>query len=101
MAKEVSKAIWTDLNLRIDIQNASLEKTSSHLRSRRISVRNLTKRRKLPNFQITNFSKITSKGVMGNKQFWNTVKPFLTSKGFFHNEDIAVHIGFKIVYNRL
>ena len=37
------------------------------------------------------FSKITSNGVMENKQFWNTVKPFLTSKGFLHNEDIALH----------
>ena len=29
---------------------------------------------------------------MRNKQFWNTVKPFLTSKGFLHNEDTALHI---------
>ena len=101
MTKELITAIWTDLNLRTDIQNGSLEKTSSHLRSRRISVRILTKRRKLPNFQITNFSKIISKGVMGNKQFWNTVKPFLMSKGFFHNKDIAVHTGDKIVCNIL
>ena len=34
---------------------------------------------------------------MGNKQFWNTVKPFVTSKGFLHNEDIALHIGDKTV----
>ena len=34
---------------------------------------------------------------MGNKQFWNTVKLFLTSKGFLHNEDIALHIGDKTV----
>ena len=32
---------------------------------------------------------------MGNKQFWNTVKPFLTSKGFLHNERIPLHIGDK------
>ena len=44
------------------------------------------------------FCKITSNGVMGYKQFWNTVKPFLTaSKGFLHNEDIALRIGDKIV----
>ena len=35
--------------------------------------------------------------MMGNKQFWNTVNPFLTSKGFLHNEDIALHIDDKIV----
>ena len=32
---------------------------------------------------------------MGNKQFWNTVKPFLASKDFLHNEDIALNIGDK------
>ena len=32
---------------------------------------------------------------MGNKQFWNTVMPFLTSKGFLHNERIPLHIGDK------
>ena len=37
---------------------------------------------------------------MGNKQFWKTVKPFLTSKGFLHNEDIAyLDIGDKTVTN--
>ena len=34
---------------------------------------------------------------MGNKTFWNTVKLFLTSKSFLHNEDIALHIGDKTV----
>ena len=43
------------------------------------------------------FSEVTWNGMMGNKQFWNTVNPFLTSKGFLHNEDIALHIGDKIV----
>ena len=43
------------------------------------------------------FSENISNGVMGNKQFWNTVKPFLVSKGFLHNEDIALHISDKTV----
>ena len=34
---------------------------------------------------------------MGNKQFWNIVKPFLMSKGFLHNKDIALHTGDKNV----
>ena len=41
------------------------------------------------------FSKITSNGVMWNKRFWNTVIHFLISKGFLHNEDIALHISDK------
>ena len=32
------------------------------------------------------FTKIAS---TRNKDFWNAVKPFLTSKGFLHNDDIA------------
>ena len=34
------------------------------------------------------FSKINSNGVMGNKLLWNTVKPFLMSKGFLHYKAI-------------
>ena len=34
---------------------------------------------------------------MGNKKNWNTVKPFLTFKGFLHNKDIALHVGDKTV----
>ena len=31
-------------------------------------------------------------GVMSNRKFWNTVKPFLTSKGFLHNDNISINI---------
>ena len=34
---------------------------------------------------------------MGTKQFWNIVKPFLTFKGFLHNENVDLHIGHQIV----
>ena len=37
------------------------------------------------------FTKISSKRVTGNKDFWNAVKPFLTPKGFLHNDDIAIN----------
>ena len=29
---------------------------------------------------------------MQNKKFWDTVKPFLTSKGFKHNENMTINI---------
>ena len=53
MTKELSKAIMNikiNLNLRTNIQNGCLVKTSWHLRSRRISVTILTKRRKRTTF---------------------------------------------------
>ena len=34
---------------------------------------------------------------MGSKQFWSTVKPFLSSKGFIHNNDISIEIDNKII----
>ena len=43
------------------------------------------------------FSKITTNGLMGNKQFWDTVQPFLTPKGVLRNKDIALDIDDKTV----
>ena len=36
------------------------------------------------------FSKITSKEIMTNKQFWKTMKPFLTNKGCLNNNEIIL-----------
>ena len=43
------------------------------------------------------FKKATADGVMSNRKFWNTVKPFLTSKGFFPNDNILIDINGNIV----
>ena len=34
--------------------------------------------------------KVTSKGFLSNNAFWNTVKPFLTNKGFLTNENTTI-----------
>ena len=34
---------------------------------------------------------------MSNRKFWNTVKPFLTSEGFLHNDNISIDINGNIV----
>ena len=34
---------------------------------------------------------------MSNRKFWNTVKPFLTSKGFLHSDNISIDINGNIV----
>ena len=36
------------------------------------------------------FKKAKVGGVMSNSKFWNIVKPFLTSKGFLHNDKISI-----------
>ena len=43
------------------------------------------------------FDKVISKGFVSNKAFWNTVKPFLTSKGFLTNKNITIKHEDKIV----
>ena len=37
---------------------------------------------------------------MGNKKFWRTVKPFLSSKGVIHKNDITIEIDNKIIENK-
>ena len=43
------------------------------------------------------FEKATADGVMGNRKFCNTVKPFFTLKGFLHNDNISIGINGNIV----
>ena len=45
------------------------------------------------------FSQITGKGIMTNKQFWKTMKPFLTNKGCLENNDIILLDGEEMVSN--
>ena len=76
MTKELSKGIMNRSALKNRYTNGRLVKTSWHVRSRRISAKVLTKRRKR-----TTFPKLLQMG----------------SKGFLHNENIALHIGDKTV----
>ena len=43
------------------------------------------------------FKKATAGGVMSNRKFWNTVKPFLTSKEFLHNDNNSIDTNGNIV----
>ena len=52
---------------------------------------NLNKRSKK-----TYFEQMSKQGL-SSKSFWNTVKPFLTNKGFFTNENITIKDKEKIV----
>ena len=45
----------------------------------------------------TYFEKATENGIMGTKKVWSTVKPFLSSKGFIHNNGITIEINNKII----
>ena len=43
------------------------------------------------------FKKARSDGVISNTNFWSTVKPFLTSKGFLHYDNISIDINGSIM----
>ena len=86
MTKELSKAIMNRSKLKSRYTKWPSRENFLAFEKQKNICKNLNKKTK-KNY----FSKITSNGVMGNKQFWNTVEPFLTSKGFLHNEDIALH----------
>ena len=46
------------------------------------------------------FRKITGKAFANNKAFWNTIRPFLTNKGFLTNETTAIENKGKIVTDK-
>ena len=43
------------------------------------------------------FKKARSDGVISNTNFWSTVKPFLTSKGFLHYDNFSIDIKGNVV----
>ena len=36
------------------------------------------------------FKKVTESGIVENKQFWKTIKPFITNKGGMNSDDIMI-----------
>ena len=94
MTNELSKAIMNKSKLKDRYTKWLSHETFLAFKKQKNICKNLNKKTK-KNY----FSKITSNGVIGNKQFWNTVKPFLTSKGFLQNKDTVLHIHDKTITN--
>ena len=92
MTKELSKAIMNRSKLKNRYKKWPSRKNFFASKKQKNICSNLNKK-----MENNYFSKVTSNVVMGKKQFWNTVKPFLTSKGFLHNEGIDLHTGDKTV----
>ena len=94
MNKELRKAIYTRGRLRNTyFKNPTKENETSNKKQRNkcVSVR----RKSI----IQHFSKIASKRIMTNKQFWKTMKPFLTNKGCLENNDIILLDGEEMITN--
>ena len=93
ITKQLSKAIMNRSKLRnIYILNGHPEKASWTIKKQKNTCSPLNKFAKK-----SHFDKVTSKGFVSNKAFWNTVKPLLTSKGFLTNENITIKHKDKIV----
>ena len=86
MSKELSKAIMNGSRLRNRYTKWPSRENFLSFKKQENFCNNLSKK-----IKRKYFTKIASKGVTGNKDFWNAVKPFPTSKGFLHNDDIAIN----------
>ena len=85
ISKEMRKAIYTRSRLRNKFcKNPSEENERKYKRQRNLF---LSLRHKAIKQY---FSNITSKGIVTNKEFWKTIKPFLTNKGCLENSDIML-----------
>ena len=86
MNKELRKAIYTRSRLRNRYFKNPPKRMKRPMKEGRKSI-------------TQHFSKITSKGIMTNKQFWKTMKPFLTNKGCLENNDIILLDGEEMITN--
>ena len=85
ISKEMRKAIYARSRLRHKFyKNLSAENEGKHKRQRNLYVS--LRRKAIKQY----FSNITSKGIVTNKEFWKTIRPFLTNKGCLENSDIML-----------
>ena len=85
ISREMRKAIYTRSRLRNKFcKNPSEENERKYKRQRNLFVS--LRHKAIKQY----FSNITSKGIVTNKEFWKTIKPFLTNKGCLENSDIML-----------
>ena len=92
MTKELSKAIMNKCKIRNKYQKWPPRENFLALKESKKLCNKLTK-----SVKKAYIRKVTGKGFINNKAFWNAVKPFLTNKGFFTNETIAIENEGKII----
>ena len=77
MSKELWKAIINKSKIRNKYQKWPSRENPLALKEAKKFCNKLTQ-----SVKKSYFRKVTGKGFVNNKTFWNTVKPFLTTKGF-------------------
>ena len=90
MTKELSKSIMDRSSVKNRYLKWSCRKNFLAHKKAKNLCNSLNKKEKK-----TYFEKATENGIMGTKTFWSKAKPFLSSKGIIHNNDIAIKLTIK------
>ena len=85
ITKDLRKAIYTRSKLRNKFSKNPTE-VNEKLYKRQRNKCVLIRKKSIKQY----FSNITSKGIMRNREFWKTMKPFLTNNGCLDNCDIML-----------
>ena len=85
MTKSLSKAIMTRSRLRSKYNKWPSRENFLAFKKAKNNCNNINKKAKKAYFERMN-----KQGSISSKSFWNTVKPFLTNKGFITSEDITI-----------
>ena len=85
MTKELCKTIMNKSKTRNKYQKCPPRENFLALKKAKMFYNKLTK-----SIKTSYFCKVTGKGFVNNKTFWNIVKPFLANKGSLTNEIITI-----------
>ena len=92
ITKELSKSIMNRLRFKNRYLKWPSRETFLDYKKAKSLCNSLNKKAKM-----TYFERAAENGIMSSKKFWNTVKPFLSSKGFIHNNNITTETDNKII----
>ena len=95
MTKELSKAVMNKSKTRNKHIKWSSRENFLAMKRAKNYCNNLTRTTK-KNF----FQRVTKSGFANNKKCWNTVKPFLTNKGFLNKDNISTKVNDDLVTNK-
>ena len=85
MTRELRKAIYTRSRFKNKLNKKPTEENRIKYKKQRNKCVGVCKKA-IKNY----FHKVTNDGVMNNKRFWDTVKPFMTNKSGLTNHDIML-----------
>ena len=94
MNKELRKAIYTRSRFRSRYFKNPTKENETSCKKQQYKCVSLRKKS-----IKQHFSKITSTRIMTIKQFWKTMKPFLTNKGCLENNDFVLLDGEEMITN--